>query len=92
MTHFAIRLAVLCLLPSLVLVVCKADENVDYVKEVMPIFRSHCVGCHAVDDAEGGLVMETYSRLLKGGESGAAITPGEANSSRRKCSATSDGF
>ncbi len=82
MTHFAIRLAVLCLLPSLVLVVCKADENVDYVKEVMPIFRSHCVGCHAVDDAEGGLVMETYSRLLKGGESGAAITPGEANSSR----------
>ena len=82
MTQFAVRLAVLCLLPSLGVVVCKADENVDYVKEVVPIFRSHCVACHAEDDAEGGLVMETYSRLLKGGESGAAITPGEANSSR----------
>ena len=67
MILFAIRLAVFCLLPLLGVVVCKADENVDYVKEVVPIFRSHCVACHAEDDAEGGLVMETYSRLSKGG-------------------------
>jgi len=82
MIRFAILPVVFCLLPLLELDVCQADEKVDYVNEVMPIFRAHCVGCHAENDAEGGLRLDTFSHLLKGGESGAVITPGEPKSSR----------
>ena len=59
-----------------------ADDQIDFIKDVMPIINARCVACHADGDAEGGLVMETHDALLKGGDSGAVITPGEANSSR----------
>ena len=38
-----------------------------------PILNKYCVGCHTVDDPEGGLVLETYAGLIKGGENGAAV-------------------
>ncbi|MDB4749503.1 hypothetical protein OAF83_01225 [Rubripirellula sp.] len=76
------RIFCFCLLTSLVMVVCHADEKVDYVNEVAPILRVHCIACHTTDEAEGGLVMETHAALLKGGVSGAAVTPGESKSSR----------
>lgn len=63
-------------------VIGEAAERVDYAKDVMPILRAHCVGCHSVGDAEAGFVMETHAGLMKGGASGVAITPGEPNSSR----------
>ena len=48
-----------------------ADANL-----VMRIFDERCVECHAPDENEGGLVLENYEGVLKGGESGAAIVPG----------------
>lgn len=60
----------------------QAEDTIDYVTEVFPIFSAHCVGCHAVDEAEGELVMESHAALMKGGKSGSAVTPGVANSSR----------
>ena len=82
MNQSNIRILCFCLLPSLVMAVCHADEKVDYVNEVAPILRVHCVACHTTDEAEGGLVMETHAALLKGGVSGVAVTPGESKSSR----------
>lgn len=60
----------------------QANDEIDYAAEVFPILSAHCVGCHAVDEAEGGLVMESHAALMKGGKSGSAVTPGVANSSR----------
>ncbi len=59
-----------------------AAEQVDYAKDVLPILRTYCVGCHNPDDAEGNLDMESHAALMKGGESGIALTAGEPNSSR----------
>ena len=76
------RVLVHCLLSIFLMGVGQAAEKVDYVQDVVPILRSHCVACHAADDAEGGLVMESHAALMRGGVSGLAVTPGEANSSR----------
>ena len=82
MKQYKMRFLIHCLLSTLLLVVGQAAERVDYVKDVVPILRAHCVGCHAVDDAEGGLVMEAHAGLMRGGVSGLAVTAGEPNSSR----------
>ena len=37
---------------------------------VAAIFEKHCLGCHASEDPEGKLVLDSYETLLKGGESG----------------------
>ena len=57
-------------------------DEIDYVRDVYPIFERHCVGCHNNDDAEGGLNLQDFARLLHGGESGTSVTPGTPDSSR----------
>jgi len=59
-----------------------ADANLDYSKKIQPIFDSYCVTCHNQDDNEGGFRLDSYAQLMKGGESGPAITAGVASSSR----------
>ena len=65
-----------------------AANEVDFAKDVLPILETHCIGCHTEDDPEGGFVMETHAGLLKGGESGTAITEGVPSSSRMLLMAT----
>ena len=72
---------------SLVLLVAsittaRAEKDVDFAKDVFPILQARCVGCHNADDTEAGLAMHTHAAMLKGGENGLALTPGEPNSSR----------
>lgn len=47
-------------------------------QRVAKIFAEHCLDCHAVQDPEGKLVLETYDLLMKGGESGPALVPGKS--------------
>ncbi len=55
---------------------------VDFQRDVFPVLQKHCVACHTADEAQGGLVMETFAELMKGGDSGPSLTPGVAASSR----------
>jgi len=59
-----------------------ASDTVDYVKDVFPVLQKHCIACHTAEEAQGGLVMESYASLMRGGESGPALTPGVPTSSR----------
>ncbi len=59
-----------------------AAAPIDYVRDVLPIFEAHCIGCHTADEAQGGLVMESHAALMSGGENGLAITAGVPSSSR----------
>jgi WD40 repeat protein len=54
----------------------------EFNRDIAPLFRKYCNGCHGADDPEKGLVLETYDSLLKGGASGAAIVPGDESRSR----------
>ena len=41
------------------------------------IFAKHCLDCHAAQDPEGKLVLESFEALMKGGESGPSVLPGK---------------
>ena len=70
----------LCLspIPSLSQV---APPTVDYVKQVHPVLATRCVSCHSTEKRSGGLSLGTYSEVLDGGRSGAAIKPGNSKDS-----------
>ena len=68
----------LCLAASL----AGAAEQIDFQRDVATILQVHCAGCHSVDDPEGGFAVDSSQALLAGGDSGLAITPGTAASSR----------
>jgi len=59
-----------------------AADAPDFTKQVQPIFTKYCTGCHNDDDREGKLSLASHASLLKGGEKGAAITPGHSDLSR----------
>jgi mono/diheme cytochrome c family protein len=65
-----------------------AAEQVDYVRDVLPIFETYCMGCHTADERQGGFAMESFDDLMRGGDSGTALTPGAAGSSRMLMMAT----
>ncbi len=53
----------------------------DYTKDVVPILREYCAGCHNEDDFDGELSVETFAALMEGGESGPTVKPGHGNES-----------
>jgi len=59
---------------------CAAD--VDFLHDIVPVLRQHCAECHTGDKKKGGLSMNTRESLLKGGESGAVLVPGDSRKSR----------
>ncbi len=54
-----------------------ATPTNDYAA-VHELFATHCVDCHAAQEPEGKLVLETFEALMKGGESGAALKAGKS--------------
>ncbi len=53
-------------------------DAVSYARQVRPIFRANCQGCHQPAKAGGGYVMTAFDRLLAGGDSkDQAVVPGK---------------
>ena len=59
-----------------------ADREIDFVKDVQPLFRKHCFECHAAGTEEGGLNLGIRQRAMEGGNQGPAIIPGDSAQSR----------
>lgn len=57
-------------------------EEPSYEKQVAPLLKKYCAGCHNGSDREGKLSLETFADLQKGGEHGVAVLPGDPASSR----------
>jgi mono/diheme cytochrome c family protein len=53
-----------------------ADEQVDYLKEIKPLFAQRCVACHGALKQKAGLRLDTAASAIKGGRNGAAVEPG----------------
>lgn len=45
-----------------------------YLTHIQPIFDDNCVVCHGSRKRKGGLQMESYADLMKGGEDGPVVT------------------
>jgi WD40 repeat protein len=60
----------------------RAAETAAFDTQVAPILQKNCLACHSSTAKMGGLVMESYDSLLKGGAHGPPIVPGNADGSR----------
>ncbi|HEU5118532.1 MAG TPA: c-type cytochrome domain-containing protein, partial [Isosphaeraceae bacterium] len=58
------------------------DPAPEYQKQVAPILKKYCEGCHNEDFPEGKFSLETYSALQKGTKHGPAVLPGDPEGSR----------
>lgn len=50
--------------------------NVDYGRDIQPIFEKRCVMCHSENATMGSLNLETYAGLQKGGNNGPVVSAG----------------
>jgi uncharacterized membrane protein len=48
-----------------------------YARHLYPIFDANCVVCHGQQKVKGGLRVDTFDRLMRGGKEGAVIIPGK---------------
>jgi Planctomycete cytochrome C/WD domain, G-beta repeat len=55
--------------------------SAEFGRDVMPILESNCLRCHNTAKQEGGLLLESFEDLMKGGDEGAPIVPGDADGS-----------
>jgi ankyrin repeat protein len=59
----------------------QAPERVDFRRDVLPILRQNCVGCHGPSKQMNSLRLDRRSRALRGGTQ-MVLVPGNAASSR----------
>ena len=59
----------------------KHPKPVDFDREILPVLKNNCLACHNKSTAKGKLVLETPQDILKGGDSGPAVTPRKSGSS-----------
>lgn len=60
----------------------ETTESPSFARDILPIFRAQCQGCHQPAQKRGGYDMVSFEHLLAGGESGtAAIVPGKPDES-----------
>ena len=61
-----------------------ADEGVEFFeKRIRPLLVENCYKCHSAqsEKVKGGLLLDTREGVLKGGDTGAAIVPGDPEKS-----------
>ena len=52
-----------------------------YAKHVHPVLDSNCASCHGEGEIKGGLRLDTYAFLIKGGDEGPAVIAGQPEKS-----------
>src|SRR5438132_1247985 len=58
-----------------------ATHQIDFAKEIKPLFEAACINCHAKGKNKGGFSLETRESLLKGGDSGPVAILGKSEDS-----------
>ncbi len=56
-----------------------ARADVAYERDIAPIFRTYCAGCHNDADREGDFSLETFAGLRAGGDKGDPLKHGDAD-------------
>jgi uncharacterized membrane protein len=59
----------------------RAEDALLFEDVIQPILQNKCVQCHRDGKSKGDLSLENLEDILKGGESGAAVVPGQPDSS-----------
>ena len=54
---------------------------VDFARDIQPILETHCYECHGAKKTKAKLRLDRRAAAMKGGETGAAILPGDSEHS-----------
>jgi mono/diheme cytochrome c family protein len=52
-----------------------------YAAHIDPVFDANCVSCHGASKTEGGMRLDSYDQLMRGGKDGAVILAGQPEKS-----------
>src|SRR5262245_42537692 len=55
-----------------------AGSTPQFEEDVLPVLAARCLSCHGETKPKAGLDLRTRAGMLKGGESGPALVPGES--------------
>ena len=58
-----------------------AQVKVDFARDIQPIIERSCLSCHGAQKPKGGLRLDNRDGVLKGGDSGKVILPGDSTNS-----------
>jgi hypothetical protein len=58
-----------------------ASRSVDFIRDIQPILKQNCYGCHGTQRANGQLRLDSKVTALQGGVSGKVIDPGNSKQS-----------
>ena len=58
-----------------------SPETPDFYQDVYPFLKANCISCHNKTTTKAGLNMETPELMIKGGDSGPSIIPGNSEAS-----------
>jgi hypothetical protein len=68
------------LIPVVCLAFCgfaRADDAIDFAKQIRPIFADNCYKCHGAKKVKGKLRLDSRAAIEKGGKDGKVITQGD---------------
>ena len=59
------------------------EQTEFFERKIRPVLADHCYKCHSAgaEKIKGGLVLDSRAGMQKGGDTGAAITPGDPDAS-----------
>src|SRR5947209_6982617 len=59
------------------------EDRVFFEKKVRPLLHARCLSCHSIASkkSRGGLRLDSRAAILKGGDSGPAVVPGQPDKS-----------
>lgn len=93
-----LRAAALCvagiavLLHAVLPVAARGDDAAFFEEKVRPVLATRCLSCHGDAKQKAGLRLDSLVGMLRGGESGAAIVPGEPDASNLVLAIRHDGW
>ncbi|MCU0719343.1 MAG: PSD1 and planctomycete cytochrome C domain-containing protein [Pirellula sp.] len=59
-----------------------SDAQIDFERDVKPIFAKYCTECHGATNQTSDLRLDLRHTILMGGTSGAIVSPGRSSESR----------
>ena len=61
--------------------VTSAEDKVDFVKQIRPVFADTCYKCHGEQKQKGKLRLDSVEAIEKGGKDGKVLTPNDPDKS-----------
>jgi len=63
--------------PPATLVKATGNEKISFSRDIAPVLATTCTGCHGDQNPSGNLGFTDFQKLLRGGDSGAIVKPGD---------------